>query len=89
MSAIKRLGDDGPMPFGKHKGKPLGDIPLKYFRWMWDNTDTFQKKTPLSRYVAIALGEEIPEDEKEALPPKEEARPRHKNDDEEHNPFDV
>lgn len=25
------------MPFGMHKGKPLGDVPAKYLLWLWDS----------------------------------------------------
>lgn len=27
------------MPFGKHKGKPLKDIPLSYWQWAFENMD--------------------------------------------------
>ena len=27
------LDDSFPMPFGKHKGKPLGEVPDHYWRW--------------------------------------------------------
>lgn len=27
------LHDDSKMPFGKHKGKRLGDVPDSYWRW--------------------------------------------------------
>jgi uncharacterized protein (DUF3820 family) len=29
------LTDDSPMPFGKHKGELLVDIPADYFHWLW------------------------------------------------------
>ena len=28
-----RLTDDDSMPFGKHKGERLGDVPSTYFQW--------------------------------------------------------
>jgi uncharacterized protein (DUF3820 family) len=27
------LHDDSPMPFGKHKGQRLGEVPDSYWRW--------------------------------------------------------
>jgi uncharacterized protein (DUF3820 family) len=32
-STVHKLDDDSIMPFGKHKGKRLGEIPDSYFRW--------------------------------------------------------
>lgn len=31
------------MPFGKHKGKPLSDVPRSYFAWFFDQPDTKTK----------------------------------------------
>jgi uncharacterized protein (DUF3820 family) len=31
------LSDTDPMPFGKHKGKAMRDVPASYFRWLWNN----------------------------------------------------
>ena len=28
------LNDLDPMPFGKHKGKPMQDVPAKYLVWL-------------------------------------------------------
>lgn len=28
------LTDLDPMPFGKHKGKPMQDVPAIYLRWL-------------------------------------------------------
>ena len=27
------------MPFGKHKGTPMQDVPASYFHWLWTQTD--------------------------------------------------
>ncbi|MBY0261810.1 MAG: DUF3820 family protein [Phycisphaerales bacterium] len=27
------------MPFGKHKGEPIGELPLDYLRWLLDTCD--------------------------------------------------
>jgi uncharacterized protein (DUF3820 family) len=31
------LTDDSPMPFGKHKGTPMRDVPVSYFHFLWHN----------------------------------------------------
>ena len=36
------------MPFGKHKGEFLGDIPKAYLLWLLENTDI---KQPLKQSV--------------------------------------
>jgi hypothetical protein len=28
-------GDTDAMPFGKHKGEPMQDVPARYLRWLW------------------------------------------------------
>ena len=35
--ATKPLTDDCPMPWGKHKGKRMEDVPAKYLVWLWEN----------------------------------------------------
>lgn len=30
-----KLEDLSPMPFGKHKGEPMQDIPARYLHWVW------------------------------------------------------
>jgi len=29
------LKDTDPMPFGKHKGIPMQDVPASYLAWLW------------------------------------------------------
>jgi len=31
--------DNTKMPFGIHRGKPLGDVPADYLLWIYDNMD--------------------------------------------------
>lgn len=33
LSNVSKLDDDSPMPFGKHRGQRLGDVPDAYLRW--------------------------------------------------------
>lgn len=51
--------------FGKHKGKPLGDVPASYLSWLWsesvsdfcgldikpDSPDWFKSKVMLANYI--------------------------------------
>jgi len=30
------LTDTDPMPFGKHKGELMQDVPASYLRWLWE-----------------------------------------------------
>lgn len=32
-----QLKDDSPMPFGKHKGEKMEDVPARYLFWLWTN----------------------------------------------------
>lgn len=32
-SNLTKLSDDDEMPFGKHQGSPLGDVPDSYWQW--------------------------------------------------------
>lgn len=43
------------MPFGKHKGKRLTEIPKDYLRWFMENTDN-QKMAKLCRLVCESQG---------------------------------
>jgi len=29
--------DSTPMPFGKHKGVPMAEVPASYLHWLWNN----------------------------------------------------
>lgn len=31
------MNDQSEMPFGKHKGKKMEDVPASYLLWLWDN----------------------------------------------------
>ena len=35
ISSVDELNDLSPMPFGKHKGEPMQDVPADYFHWCW------------------------------------------------------
>jgi hypothetical protein len=64
MSAPKPancLGDDDPMPFGKHKGTPMSFVPPKYLDWL-DGQDWIVKWPKVHNYILwrrAALDEEM------------------------------
>lgn len=31
------LDDESPMPYGKHEGKAMIDVPADYLLWLYDN----------------------------------------------------
>lgn len=33
---MQRLTDNCPMMFGKHKDKPMEEVPDDYLLWLWD-----------------------------------------------------
>lgn len=32
-----KLIDTDPMPFGKHQGKKMEDVPASYLLWLWND----------------------------------------------------
>ncbi len=42
MTSEAPLADDTAMPFGKHKGTPLDDIPTTYLHWLYHNGEGCQ-----------------------------------------------
>lgn len=47
-----RMTDDTPMPFGKHKGRRLEDVPANYLLWLGSNLEpTDQTRTALLHYI--------------------------------------
>lgn len=53
------------MPWGKHAGRPLQEIPAKYLHWLWTGKDYKSKHmNPLARYIRNSiddLEEEYPD----------------------------
>lgn len=53
---MKQLTDDDPMPWGKHAGKPMRDIPAAYLFYMWTDggrCGPLEKRTncPVADYI--------------------------------------
>jgi hypothetical protein len=52
------------MPFGKHKGEPMQDIPASYLHWLWVNGKQHDKFCPVADYIRrnlAALKQEYPD----------------------------
>lgn len=46
MKTQKRLEDNDLMPFGKHKGKKMKDVPADYLIWIYENLDWLAARYP-------------------------------------------
>ena len=46
-----QLSDLDPMPFGKHKGTPMQDVPANYLHWLWCNGKEGDKSCPVADYI--------------------------------------
>lgn len=45
------LDDQSPMPFGKHKGFPMSDVPASYLHWLWTNGKELDFNCPVAIYI--------------------------------------
>jgi Putative quorum-sensing-regulated virulence factor len=45
------MKDSDEMPFGKHKGEKLGDVPASYLLWLADQPDVKRKYPELYAYI--------------------------------------
>ena len=48
------MRDDDLMPFGKHKGEKLVDIPDSYFRWLSTQEFVEEQYPELFEYITLA-----------------------------------
>lgn len=61
--AFVPLTDLSPMPFGKHKGTPMQDVPASYLHWLWAEI-RHDKSSPVADYIRRnlhALAKELPD----------------------------
>ena len=61
---MKPLSDTDPMPFGKHKGEPMQDVPASYLHWLWTNGLEHDKQSEVAEYIRqhrAALSLEYPD----------------------------
>ena len=60
---MKLLEDTDPMPFGKHKGEPMQDVPASYLHWLWQEIQ-HDKTSNVGDYIRrnlSALKKEYPD----------------------------
>lgn len=43
------LTDNSPMPFGKHRGKAMVDVPAVYLLWLYNNPSF--EDGPVKKYI--------------------------------------
>lgn len=49
---MKQLQDTDKMPFGKHMGTPMQDVPASYLHWLWAAGKKKEVKTcPVADYI--------------------------------------
>jgi len=48
---MSELTDTDPMPFGKHKGEPMQDVPANYLHWLWVNGKKDDNRCPVANYI--------------------------------------
>lgn len=54
------MDDQTPMPFGKHKGKPMEEVPASYLLWLRDNGVSGDVKDYIEENLS-ALQKECPD----------------------------
>lgn len=58
------LTDTDPMPFGKHKGVSMQDVPAAYLHYLWCNGLKDDHRSPVADYIRRnlhALKQEYPD----------------------------
>ena len=65
---MKPLEDTDPMPFGKHKGEMMQDVPASYLHWLW--IDNIEKNPNAVIYIPTEANLPILEAGKNRLPSK-------------------
>ena len=55
--AMQPLGDDDRMPFGKHKGERMEDIPVAYLHYLWTSGLRNDSGMPVHEYIKERLDE--------------------------------
>lgn len=48
---MKELGDTDLMPFGKHRGTPMQDVPASYLHYLWTNGMREDKTSAVADYI--------------------------------------
>jgi len=64
---MKQLEDTDLMPFGKHKGIPMSDVPASYLHYLWNNGMKKETKTSnVADYIARNI-EALEEENKDLI----------------------
>jgi uncharacterized protein (DUF3820 family) len=61
---MKTLTDTDPMPFGKHRGVPLQDVPASYLHYLWTNGMKDDRSSDVADYIRrniSGLKQELPD----------------------------
>lgn len=45
------MTDDSLMPFGKHKGIKMCNVPASYLIWLYENTNRKDLNTEIAHYI--------------------------------------
>lgn len=45
------MNDTDLMPFGKHKGVPMQDVPASYLHYLWQNGLKYETRSPVADYI--------------------------------------
>lgn len=48
---MKALEDTDLMPFGKHKGIPMQDVPASYLHYLWTNGMSGDRDSAVAEYI--------------------------------------
>ena len=48
---MTQLTDTDKMPFGKHKGELMQDVPASYLHWLWSNGKKEDRLCPVADYI--------------------------------------
>ncbi|GEM_PF-3747853 len=51
-----KLNDRSPMPFGKHHGEPMEEVPVNYLHWLWNDRLHKFPRHPVHQYIADSMG---------------------------------
>ena len=53
----EELDDLSLMPFGKHEGTPMQDVPASYLHWLWINEKQNDRVCPVADYIRRNLND--------------------------------
>lgn len=53
---MRPLHDTDPMPFGKHQGVKMQDVPASYLHYLWQNGLKNDKTSDVADYIRRSLG---------------------------------